>query len=149
MYFLFNILSPPDGQHHSDSQRWPCSPAGAGVHPRQQDPIPYSTRHAEERTNAKEYEEQEPGSWSWERQSCHSQSTRYRFYYILALIRSSLNPTGLRAPSCQLFVSHCDAKRVWLDYNSNGVGVSRSTKRSRPRLVSYWICYINYGSRLL
>lgn len=35
-----DILILADVQHNSDIPRWPCGSAGAGLHPRQQDPLP-------------------------------------------------------------------------------------------------------------
>lgn len=46
-----------DVQHHSDVPRWPGGAAGAGLHPRQQDPLPDSAGHVEERPYAEEREE--------------------------------------------------------------------------------------------
>ena len=65
-----------DVQHHCDLPRWESSPAGAGLHPRQQDPLPHPTRHVKECSHVKEHEEQEPGIRRRKGQGSHSQSSR-------------------------------------------------------------------------
>ena len=69
-------VSLTDVQHHCDLPRWESSPAGAGLHPWEQDPLSHPTRHVKECTHVKEHEEQEPGIRGRERQGGHSQSSR-------------------------------------------------------------------------
>ncbi len=41
------VLFDSDVQHYSDISRWQSVPAGAGIHSRQQNTLPHSTRHVE------------------------------------------------------------------------------------------------------
>lgn len=74
---IYACLYPLDGQSHGDAPRWQGVSAGTGLHSGQQNPLPHSAGHVEERAHVEKYEEQEPGRWSWQRESCHPQSTRW------------------------------------------------------------------------